>query len=42
MIEWYVKCLQDVNERKTVRGLAEAEAGYRTAIRELYWREKGV
>lgn len=31
-IDWYVTCLQDVLDKKVVRGLAEAEAGYLSAI----------
>ena len=30
--EWYVQCLEDVQAGIPVRGLAEAEAGYRAAL----------
>jgi hypothetical protein len=26
--DWYIECLQDVLDRKVVRGLGEARAGY--------------
>jgi hypothetical protein len=28
---WYVRCLEDVQDRRPVRGLAEAKAGYDAA-----------
>jgi hypothetical protein len=34
-IEWYRRCLEDVMAGRAVRGLAEAKAGYESAIAEL-------
>lgn len=37
--DWYRRCLEDVIDRRTVRGLAEAKAGYDSAldaVRDLY------
>jgi hypothetical protein len=28
---WYIRCLEDVQDRRPVRGLAEAKAGYDSA-----------
>jgi hypothetical protein len=29
--DWYIRCLEDVQDRRPVRGLAEAKAGYDSA-----------
>lgn len=34
-IDWYVRCLEDVQDGRVVRGLAEAKAGYDSARDEL-------
>lgn len=30
--DWYRRCLEDVNDRRPVRGLGEAKAGYDAAL----------
>ena len=30
--DWYRRCLEDVADRRVVRGLAEAKAGYDNAL----------
>lgn len=34
-IEWYRRCLEDIQDGRVVRGLAEAKAGYDSAMAEL-------
>lgn len=33
--DWYRRCLEDVHDRRVVRGLGEAKAGYDNALRRL-------
>jgi hypothetical protein len=35
MVDWYVRCLEDVQDGRVVRGLAEAKAGYDSAMTTL-------
>ena len=34
-VEWYRRCLEDLQDGRVVRGLAEAKAGYDSAMDEL-------
>lgn len=34
--DWYCRCLEDVQDRRPVRGLAEAKAGFDSARDELH------
>jgi hypothetical protein len=34
-LDWYRRCLEDVQDRRVVRGLAEAKAGYDSALSQL-------
>lgn len=34
-IDWYRRCLEGIQDRQVVRGLAEAKAGYDSAMNEL-------
>lgn len=34
-IDWYRRCLEDVADRRPVRGLDEAKAGYDVAMHRL-------
>lgn len=36
MIDWYRRCLEDVIDRRPVRDLAEAKAGYDRAWADLH------
>lgn len=34
-LDWYRRCLEDVQDGRVVRGLAEAKAGYDSALADL-------
>lgn len=34
-VVWYARCLEDVQDRRPVRGLDEAKAGYDAGLRTL-------
>lgn len=34
-IDWYRRCLEDITDGRVVRGLAEAKAGYDSALADL-------
>lgn len=42
--DWYRRCLEDVIDRRVVRGLDEARAGYDSAFdtAQTYLREQGT
>lgn len=35
MVDWYRRCLEDVMDRRVVRGFTEAKLGYDSAMAEL-------